>query len=123
MKVAGHIYYIFGGASGLGEATARRLHAQGAYVALWDLNDSLAESVAKSLNAEDEASKVTPGHGAEQRALAHKVDICDTEQIEAAIAAADEKWKGVPVGGAVVASGVGMVGKVSSKDEEHGRDA
>lgn len=114
MKVAGHIYYVFGGASGLGEATARRLHSQGACVAIWDLNFERAESVAKSLNAEQESQKMTPGHGPEHRALAHQVDICEETQILQAIEAADKQWKGVPVGGAVIASGVGMVGKVRS---------
>ncbi|CAO1620536.1 unnamed protein product [Jaminaea pallidilutea] len=116
MKVAGHIYYVFGGASGLGEATARRLHSQGACVAIWDLNFERAESVAKSLNAEQESQKMTPGHGPEHRALAHQVDICEETQILQAIEAADKQWKGVPVGGAVIASGVGMIGKTIERD-------
>lgn len=116
MKIDGHAYYIFGGASGLGEATARRLHQQGAFVAVWDLNESLANEVANSLNAANESSKMTPGHGAQRRALAHRVDICDTDAILSAIAAADEAWKGVPLGGAVIASGIGMVGRTINRD-------
>lgn len=116
MKVAGHIYYIFGGASGLGEATARRLHQQGAYVAIWDLNEVLANDVVQSLNAAEEFEKMAPEHGASQRALGHKIDVCDTTSILEAIAAADARWKGVPLGGAVVASGVGMVGRTINRD-------
>src|ERR1700726_1093334 len=40
---------ITGGASGLGAATARRLAAQGAKVAVCDLNAKLAESVAAEI--------------------------------------------------------------------------
>ncbi|CAO1631158.1 unnamed protein product [Parajaminaea phylloscopi] len=116
MKIEGHVYYIFGGASGLGEATTRRLHQQGAYVAIWDLNEERAKSVAGSLNAVAESANMTPGHGSPERALAHKIDICDTASILEAIAAADAKWKGVPLGGAVIASGIGMVGRTIDRD-------
>lgn len=54
---------ITGGASGLGEATARALAAQGVKVALFDLNEEKGEKVAKELggvfckvNVTDEAS-------------------------------------------------------------------
>lgn len=116
MKVANKIFFIFGGASGLGEATARLLHSQGAYVAILDLNEDLAESVATSLNTNQEATKMSSGMGPTERALHAAVDICDTQSIEAAFALCDDKWKDVEVGGAVVASGIGMVGKTLERD-------
>ncbi len=40
---------VTGGASGLGEATARRLAANGAKVALFDMNDERGEKVAAEI--------------------------------------------------------------------------
>ncbi|MDU6725894.1 MAG: SDR family NAD(P)-dependent oxidoreductase, partial [Bradyrhizobium sp.] len=40
---------VTGGASGLGAATARKLAAQGAKVAVFDLNAKLAEEVAAEI--------------------------------------------------------------------------
>ena len=40
---------VTGGASGLGEGTARRLAAEGAKVTLFDLNEERGEAVAKEL--------------------------------------------------------------------------
>src|SRR3546814_8069116 len=41
---------ITGGASGLGEATARALAAQGVKVALFDLNEEKGEAIARELD-------------------------------------------------------------------------
>lgn len=118
MKIPGHVYYIFGGASGLGEATARRLHAQGAYVAIFDRNADLASQVSTSLNSLSEAGKISTGAGATQRSLACNVDITSEEDISTAIQHVDEKWKNVPIGGTVIASGIGMVGQTLDRDGE-----
>ena len=40
---------VTGGASGLGEATARMLAARGAKVAIFDLNEELGEKIASEL--------------------------------------------------------------------------
>lgn len=49
MKIAGNTAFITGGASGLGLATAHRLHAAGGKVVLFDLPRSDGEAVAKKL--------------------------------------------------------------------------
>lgn len=49
MKFEGTSAVITGGASGLGEGTARRLASEGAKVALFDLNAERGEAVAKEL--------------------------------------------------------------------------
>lgn len=49
MNFKGTSAIITGGASGLGEGTARRLAAEGAKVALFDLNEERGEAVAKEL--------------------------------------------------------------------------
>jgi NAD(P)-dependent dehydrogenase (short-subunit alcohol dehydrogenase family) len=53
VEVAGNVALVTGGASGLGEATARRLHATGAEVVLADVNDAGGRAVAASLGDED----------------------------------------------------------------------
>ena len=49
MQLKGEAAIVTGGASGLGAATARRLAAQGARVAVCDLNTKLAETVAAEI--------------------------------------------------------------------------
>jgi NAD(P)-dependent dehydrogenase (short-subunit alcohol dehydrogenase family) len=49
MQLKDHAAIVTGGASGLGAATARKLAAQGAKVAVCDLNAKLAESVAAEI--------------------------------------------------------------------------
>jgi NAD(P)-dependent dehydrogenase (short-subunit alcohol dehydrogenase family) len=63
MDISGHAAVVTGGASGLGEATARLLAAGGAKVAIFDLNAEKGEAVAAELggifcpvNVTDEAS-------------------------------------------------------------------
>ena len=53
MEIAGNVALVTGGASGLGEATARRLHAAGADVVLADVNDAGGRAVASDLGGED----------------------------------------------------------------------
>ena len=49
MELAGKTALIAGGASGLGEATARRLHQQGARVVIFDLNQERGEHLTAEL--------------------------------------------------------------------------
>jgi NAD(P)-dependent dehydrogenase (short-subunit alcohol dehydrogenase family) len=49
MDISGHAAVVTGGASGLGEATARLLAAGGAKVAIFDLNAEKGEAVAAEL--------------------------------------------------------------------------
>jgi NAD(P)-dependent dehydrogenase (short-subunit alcohol dehydrogenase family) len=73
MQVDGAVAAVFGGASGLGEATARRLAAGGAKVLLADLNEERAAEVAAEIDG------------------AHVgCDVADSDSVEAAIAAASE---------------------------------
>jgi 3-hydroxyacyl-CoA dehydrogenase/3-hydroxy-2-methylbutyryl-CoA dehydrogenase len=64
---------VAGGASGLGEATARELAARGARVTIADLNDELGEVLADEIGA----------------AFAH-ADVADEAQVNAAVEAAGE---------------------------------
>ncbi len=75
MNIQGHAAIVTGGASGLGEATARELARLGARVALLDLNLALAQQVAADIGAD--------------RAIACACDITNTDSVVAALAQAE----------------------------------
>ncbi len=88
---------VTGGASGLGAATARKLAAQGAKVAVCDLNAKLAESVASEI-----------------KGVAVACDVSDAASAEAAIAEA-AKAHG-PARVLVNCAGIGVAKKVVGRD-------
>ena len=51
MEIQGSGALVVGGASGLGEATARRLHGSGAAVTIADVNVEKGETLASELGA------------------------------------------------------------------------
>lgn len=73
MKLDQTCAVITGGASGLGEATARHFAANGAKVALFDLNEERGQDIAAELGG-----------------TFHKTDVTDEASVAAAIAAARE---------------------------------
>lgn len=90
---------VTGGASGLGEATVRRLHAGGATVTIVDRDEARAKALAAELGA---------------RAGYAVADVTDPEQVQAAVAhAADVD---VPLRVAVSCAGIGAVGRVINRD-------
>ena len=76
---------VAGGGRGIGEATARRLADEGADVLLVARTATEIEGVADSIVA---------GGGS---AWAHPADVADAAQVDAAVAAAEERWGGVDV--------------------------
>jgi NAD(P)-dependent dehydrogenase (short-subunit alcohol dehydrogenase family) len=90
---------VTGGASGLGEATARALAERGVKVVLADLNDEAGERVAKEIGG----------------AYAH-CDVSNTEQVIAAIEAAKVF---APLWSAVNCAGVGWATRTIGKDGEY----
>jgi NAD(P)-dependent dehydrogenase (short-subunit alcohol dehydrogenase family) len=68
MKIEGQAALVTGGASGLGEATARELARLGAKVAVLDVNTSLAEKVAAEIGG-----------------IACACDITNTDSVDAAL--------------------------------------
>ncbi|MHA7679903.1 SDR family NAD(P)-dependent oxidoreductase [Cupriavidus sp. PET2-C1] len=76
---------ITGGARGLGEVIARRMHAAGYRVAIGDLNAQDAAAVAHSLDPAGET------------ALALTLDVTDKSAFESARAALEERWGGTDV--------------------------
>lgn len=88
---------VFGGASGLGEATARRLAADGADVVVADLNVDRANAVADAIGG---------------RAVA--TDVTDPGSVEAAVAAAAEAPGGLRL--SVVCAGLATPGKLLGRE-------
>jgi NAD(P)-dependent dehydrogenase (short-subunit alcohol dehydrogenase family) len=100
MQLKDQAAIVTGGASGLGAATARKLAAQGAKVAVCDLNMKLAESVA-----------------AEIKGVAVACDVADAASAEAAIAQA-AKAHG-PARVLVNCAGIGVAKRVVGRDGPH----
>jgi NAD(P)-dependent dehydrogenase (short-subunit alcohol dehydrogenase family) len=61
MRIEGSSALVAGGASGLGAATARRLHAAGAEITIADLNAEKGEALAGELGARFVSCDVTDG--------------------------------------------------------------
>jgi 2-hydroxycyclohexanecarboxyl-CoA dehydrogenase len=80
MRLEGKIALVTGGASGIGAATARRLAAEGARVAIGDVNEQGARAVAGELD----------GFGC-------VLDVTDTSSVRAAVAAVNETLGDVDV--------------------------
>jgi NAD(P)-dependent dehydrogenase (short-subunit alcohol dehydrogenase family) len=98
MQIQGTAAIVFGGASGLGEATARRLAAEGATVTVADLNAERAELVAAEIGGIAQATDVTDPEGV-QRA------------VDAAVAASQS---GLRI--SVCCAGVGWPAKLIGRD-------
>jgi NAD(P)-dependent dehydrogenase (short-subunit alcohol dehydrogenase family) len=73
MRLDGAVALVTGGGSGLGQATARRLVAEGARVVVVDRDGAAAEKVCLDLG---------------NAATAVEADVCDTDQVASAIATA-----------------------------------
>jgi len=101
MKIDGSSALVAGGASGLGAATARRLHAEGARVTIADLNAEKGEALASELG--DGAAFVG-------------CDVTDADQVEAAVAAAQGEGE---LRISICCAGVGWAEKVAGKRGPH----
>ncbi len=101
MQIEGSNALVVGGASGLGEATARRLHTEGAAVVIADLNAEKGAALAGELG--DRASFV-------------EANVLESEQLEAAVAAATE---GGELRISVCCAGIGWAQRTVSKRGPH----
>jgi NAD(P)-dependent dehydrogenase (short-subunit alcohol dehydrogenase family) len=98
MRIEGAGALVTGGASGLGEATARALHDAGATVTIVDRNSAAGETLAKELG---------------DRARFAEADVSDPEQVQAAI---DHASDGVPLRIAVNCAGLGWAQRTINRD-------
>jgi 3-hydroxyacyl-CoA dehydrogenase / 3-hydroxy-2-methylbutyryl-CoA dehydrogenase len=93
---------VAGGASGLGEATARALHAAGAEVTIADLNQEKGSALADALG---------------ERASFLQCDVSEEAQVEAAVERAATAADGLRV--SVCCAGVGWAERTTSKRGPH----
>ena len=99
MDLNGTSSIVTGGASGLGESTARLLASRGARVVVVDMNTEKGEAVAKDIGG--------------VFALA---DVTNTEQVIAAVEAAKEMG---PLRSLVTAAGIGMATRTIGRDGQY----
>src|SRR6187399_3593566 len=92
---------VTGGASGLGEASARALAAKGARVALFDLNEERGRSVAGEIGG-----------------IACRVDVSDEASVDAGFAQARAAHGQERI--LVCCAGIGTIGKTIRRDKETG---
>jgi len=98
MSRAGKTYFVTGGASGLGLATAKRLFSEGANVAIFDKNTEGAD-IAKEMG---------------DRCLFVEIDVTDEASIGAAVDKTVEKFGGLH--GAINCAGLGMAMTTIGRD-------
>jgi len=104
MKIEGAGAVVSGGASGLGEATVRRLHEGGARVVIADVNPEKGEALAAELGI-----------------AFVQCDVREEEQVQAAVDKAAEAGGGLRI--AVSCAGTGIPIKVASSKGPHPLEA
>jgi NAD(P)-dependent dehydrogenase (short-subunit alcohol dehydrogenase family) len=102
MDVCDKAFLVSGGASGLGEATARQLVKEGARVVIADLNQERGIALAEELG---EAARFSP------------TDVTQEESVRAAVGVAVDAFGAL--NGAVSCAGIGTPGKVLGKEGPH----
>lgn len=104
MDIEGKGAIVSGGASGLGEATVRRLHAAGAQVVIADVNPEKGEPLAEELGI-----------------TFVQTDVREEDQVQAAVDKAAEADGGLRI--AISCAGTGIPIKVASSKGPHPLDA
>jgi NAD(P)-dependent dehydrogenase (short-subunit alcohol dehydrogenase family) len=102
MRIEGASALIFGGASGLGAATARSLHGRGASVVIADLNAERGEALAAELGA---------------RARFVEANAIEPEPVQAAVDAAAGAEGGLRI--SVCCAGIGWAQRTAGKQGPH----
>jgi 3-hydroxyacyl-CoA dehydrogenase/3-hydroxy-2-methylbutyryl-CoA dehydrogenase len=102
MRIEQSTALVVGGASGLGEATARTLHERGAQVVIADVNEDKGKALAGELG--DDARFV-------------RTDVTRPEEVEAAVADAAGATGGLRI--SVNCAGVGWAEKLASRRGPH----
>jgi len=102
MNVEHSAALVVGGASGLGAATVRALHARGAHVTIADLHEEKATALVGELG---------------ERAAFVTADVTQADQVEAAVAAAADRPGGLRI--AVNCAGIGWAERTVSRHGAH----
>jgi NAD(P)-dependent dehydrogenase (short-subunit alcohol dehydrogenase family) len=102
MQIEDSSAIVAGGASGLGEATVRTLHAQGAVVTIADVNDDRGHALAAELG---------------ERAAFEHADVTRADEVQAAVATAAQAPGGLRI--SIHCAGVGWAEKIAGKRGPH----
>ena len=94
---------VTGGASGLGEATARMLSSMGANVAIFDLDIDKGSTIAKELNSDF-----------------YEVDVSDVNSVNEAVLDFSKQNEGIQI--VVNCAGIGPAAKTVSRGEAHSNE-
>ncbi len=105
MQIENHVFFVTGGASGLGEATARLLSESGARVVIADLNEARGAQVASELG---------------DRARFSAVDVADESSVQRGLDAASQLGT---LRGVVNAAGIVLAERVLGRRGPHPLDA
>lgn len=97
MDIRNSVIIVTGGASGLGEATVRRLAAQGGKLVIADLNEAAGQALAAEIDG-----------------LFVKCNVASAEDAEAVVAAARERFGAVH--GLINCAGIGTPAKAVGRD-------
>lgn len=99
MEIRDRTIVITGGASGLGQATAKSLASQGAGIAIWDLNRDAGMEAAEALG---------------ENAIFSSVDVSDEASVAEAVEAAVKRFGTIHA--AINCAGIGMPAKLLGKE-------
>ena len=102
MNIEGSGAIVAGGASGLGEATVRQLHAAGATVTVADVNDERGQALVDELG--------------ERTNYVH-ADVTDEDEVEAAVAQAAQAEGGLRIN--ICCAGTGWAQKIAGSRGPH----
>lgn len=102
MEFTNNTFIVTGGASGLGEATVRALHAQGAHVVIADLNTEQGEALAQALG---------------ERTAFSRTNVADETDAQTTVNLAVSKFG--QLRGLVNCAGIGNAAKVLGKNGPH----
>lgn len=102
MEITNNTFIVTGGASGLGEATVRALHEQGANVIIADLNTDQGEALAKALG---------------ERTAFSRTNVADETDAQTTVNLAVSKFG--QLRGLVNCAGIGGAAKVLGKNGPH----
>jgi 3-hydroxyacyl-CoA dehydrogenase / 3-hydroxy-2-methylbutyryl-CoA dehydrogenase len=102
MLIDGSSALVAGGASGLGEATVRRLHSGGAHVTIADLGEERGSALATELG---------------ERVGFVRADVTDPDQVQSAVDAAAAASGGLRI--SVCCAGIGWAERVAGKRGAH----
>jgi len=105
VKIEGKTALVTGGASGLGEATVKRLHAQGANIVIADMKKELGDAVCAALGS---------------RVVCAEVDVTNTETVQSAVDLAMKEFGAIHI--LVNCAGTGWIQKTVGREGPHDLD-